>query len=87
MKTQKLQRINLFNSLDNFFNTILYKRLIEKLEQNEMVSNSECELRKNYRTTDHIFAFAYNAKSFAIASLFFSLSPSPQCFGRTSKSF
>ena len=87
MKTQKLQRINLFNSLDNFFNTILYKRLIEKLEQNEMVSNSKCELRKNYRTTDHIFAFAYNAKSFAIASLFFSLSPSPQCFGRTSESF
>ena len=47
--------ITLSNCLGKLFNSILYQRIIDNVEKENVLSHSQAGFRKNYRTSDHIF--------------------------------
>ena len=62
--------ITLSNSLGKLFNIMPYKRLPEKVEQNEMATNSQCKFQKNYITSD-LYPFQYNKKDTSKAEIIY----------------
>ena len=55
MDPSNYRGITLLNSLGKLFSSLICNRMENEIESKDIVSPSQADFRKNYRTTDHIF--------------------------------
>ena len=56
MDPSNYRGITLFGSLGKIFSSLIYNRIENEIEKKDILSPFQSGFRKNYRSTDHIFA-------------------------------